>query len=277
MIRRHVFKDSAGAAELTLPVTPSSYQWETAQTIQQLEIEGLGDINLPGQAKLYAGSIECMFPARAYAFAEGGAAPEPQYYIDRFERWVQQHTVLRYIVTGTDINAQVLVESIQYREQDGTNDVYAKISLREYRQLQAELLVPETAETPAENEARPSDTGSEARTHTVVRGDTLWAICRQYYGEPTLYAKLASYNGVKNANLIYPGQVLQIPPKEKLAETAVTCSTAAIVSKPAPSTTVELGGKTYGVVNYGNKDDPLIIAAQLSRSGVLNYIGSRNK
>ena len=71
--------------------------------------------------------------------------------------------------------------------------------------------------------------------------------------------------------------MLQIPPKEKLAETAVTCSTAAIVSKPAPSTTVELGGKTYGVVNYGNKDDPLIIAAQLSRSGVLNYIGSRNK
>ena len=134
-----------------------------------------------------------------------------------------------------------------------------------------ELLVPETAETPAENEERPSDTGSEARTHTVVRGDTLWAICRQYYGEPTLYAKLASYNGVKNANLIYPGQVLNIPPKEKLAETAVTCSTAAIAAKPAPSTKVELGGKTYNVVHYGNKDDPAIVAAQLSRSGVLNY------
>ena len=43
-----------------------------------------------------------------------------------------------------------------------------------------------------------------------------WGICRKFYSAPTLCWKLAKYNGIQNANLIYPGQILKIPEKKEL-------------------------------------------------------------
>ena len=44
-------------------------------------------------------------------------------------------------------------------------------------------------------------------TYAVKRGDTLSSIARQYN---TTWQKIASDNGLKNPNLIYPGQILKI-------------------------------------------------------------------
>ena len=43
--------------------------------------------------------------------------------------------------------------------------------------------------------------------YTVQRGDTLWRIARRYRTCPI---RIARINGIRNANLIYPGQVLKI-------------------------------------------------------------------
>ena len=51
-------------------------------------------------------------------------------------------------------------------------------------------------------------------THTVVPGDTLWDISGAYYGDPTRWPEIYAANtGVigGDPNLIFPGQVLQIP------------------------------------------------------------------
>ena len=50
----------------------------------------------------------------------------------------------------------------------------------------------------------------------MVKGDTLWGICRRTYGDGTLAWKLAEYNSIKNANLIYPGQIVKLPDKGNL-------------------------------------------------------------
>ena len=50
-----------------------------------------------------------------------------------------------------------------------------------------------------------------AQTYTVVRGDTLSAIAKRFYGKASEYRKIASANNLANPDLIHPGQVLTIP------------------------------------------------------------------
>lgn len=47
-------------------------------------------------------------------------------------------------------------------------------------------------------------------TVRVVRGDTLWAIAKKYLGSGNKYPTLASWNGIKNPNLIYVGQIIKV-------------------------------------------------------------------
>lgn len=51
------------------------------------------------------------------------------------------------------------------------------------------------------------------RAVTVQKGDTLWAISRDRYGDGVLYVKLFEANklSIRDPNLIYPGQVFEIP------------------------------------------------------------------
>jgi nucleoid-associated protein YgaU len=54
----------------------------------------------------------------------------------------------------------------------------------------------------------------EAQYYTVVKGDNLSKISRQYYGDPNKYAKIFEANKpmLKSPDLIYPGQMLRILP-----------------------------------------------------------------
>lgn len=53
----------------------------------------------------------------------------------------------------------------------------------------------------------------EGKTYTVQKGDSLWKIAKQFYGNGAQYSKIVSANAdkIKNPNLIYPGQVFTIP------------------------------------------------------------------
>lgn len=54
----------------------------------------------------------------------------------------------------------------------------------------------------------------EAQYYTVVSGDTLSKIAKQYYGDPNKYMKIFEANKpmLSNPDRIYPGQKLRIPP-----------------------------------------------------------------
>ncbi|VAW37413.1 hypothetical protein MNBD_GAMMA01-1013 [hydrothermal vent metagenome] len=58
-----------------------------------------------------------------------------------------------------------------------------------------------------------SNTEPSFKTYTVKSGDTLGKISKEMYGKASLYNKIFEANTpmLKNANLIYPGQVLKIP------------------------------------------------------------------
>ena len=51
----------------------------------------------------------------------------------------------------------------------------------------------------------------EVKTHTVVAGDTLFNIAKQYLGDGNRYMELAKANNIPNADHIEIGQVITIP------------------------------------------------------------------
>ncbi len=55
----------------------------------------------------------------------------------------------------------------------------------------------------------------ESQWHTVVKGDTLWAISQAAYGNGAAYNKIFEANQpmLSNPDKIYPGQKLRIPPQ----------------------------------------------------------------
>ena len=204
--------------EVRLPVTPSRYRWGSAQQLNQVDIDAVGTVALPGGRAAHTDSVECMFPAQRYPFCSPGAVIDPMYYIRLFERLIAGKKVVRYIVEGR-INVPVLVEEIVYEERDGTKDVYATLYLAEHIELEAVTTETRTTNPDTGNYNRSDDSGDgQTESYTVVSGDPLSAICRRFYGNggPAYYNALAKYNSIKNPNLIFPGQQLTIPPAAQM-------------------------------------------------------------
>ncbi len=196
------------------------YPMAAGRAVERLDMAQTGQIALPGLKSLFMGTLEFMLPAQSYPFLTSGAVAQPSHYLGQLTEWSAAANVCRYIVTGTDINVPVLLGALDYGENDGTNDVNCKLPLYEYRYLDEAQ-----AEKVTQNNGRPVDTTSQPETagsYTVVKGDSLWAICKKNYGDGSLAYKLATANSIKNPNLIYPGQVLTLPDKAVLAGYAAT-------------------------------------------------------
>lgn len=210
MQRKFIFKDDI--KEMLLPVTPPSFTIEHGINIETINIHTLGDVNIAGYSTLANIKIDCLFPAQDYPFAFI-TGMDPYSYVETFKKWSHERKIIRFIIPDTPVNIPVLVQSISYTEKDGTNDVYATITLREYR----ELTIIKVERQGSENTVRGAgSSASPATSYTVKKGDTLSSICRKFYGNASLYSKLANANDIKNPNLIRIGQILKIPEKSQL-------------------------------------------------------------
>jgi nucleoid-associated protein YgaU len=64
-----------------------------------------------------------------------------------------------------------------------------------------------------DKEKKSTDEWSADQWHEVKKGETLWKIAEHYYGDGSLYTKIAEANRdtIKDPNLIRIGQRIRIP------------------------------------------------------------------
>lgn len=219
---RIIFVNLTTGQEVVLPVTPQQFVIDHGVNVETVNLTGFGDVHLAGDRTLFTEPLEFMLPVQYYPFNDVTTVLDPYYYIDFFELTSDNKQVCRFIVSDSSTQCEVLIENLQYRQQEGVGDYYCTLTLRRHRQPNPVRLVGDDQQaaqvaavtTPARATDTPAQTA--VQNHTVQPGDTLSGICRKYYGNANLYPKLAAYNNIKNPDLIYDGSVLKIPPASAL-------------------------------------------------------------
>lgn len=227
-MQQHIFRDPATGEAVVMPVSPGGHSIEQGRKVSVIAMHTVGEIAQPAERVVLDEELTYLLPARDYSFCNPGAVLDPYYYIEKFAAWSTAGTVLRWIITDTPINLPVLLGPIQHehREDDQSGDLYMTVPLVGCPPLEA------VTREATGNKSRASDEESTVGgTYIVVRGDTLGGICRRFYGDASLYLRLAAANGIKNPHLIHPGQVLKIPPLKSLPKASGTISKSASIAK----------------------------------------------
>ena len=133
------------------------------------------------------------------------------------EDWRKKGQDIRFIVTGTDINIPIIIESFSYGEVAGSRDVEYTLNLKEHKSIYiSPLPKTETPTTSTPNTTRPTEPPATPKSHKVVKGDSLWAIAQKYLGNGSRYPEIKkanwdTYPSLKNNNIIYTHMTLVIP------------------------------------------------------------------
>lgn len=219
MLRKYIFKNNVTGQEVVLPVTPGAFTIDRGVPVEAVDVHGFGEYAMAGSGmQLFTETLEFMLPRKRYPFCLPGTNLDPYYYIEFFQRTSDRKQTCRFVISDTPTVCDVLLENLQYGERDGTNDVYCALTIHRWRPLGAVRTVTESAAaTVTGGQPRTSDSPPDAQqSYTIRRGDTLIGLCRKFYGDSSLYPKLAAYNGIANPHMIFDGNTLKIPPKDKL-------------------------------------------------------------
>ena len=207
---------------IRLPVMPSEFERVIGANYETNNVIGLGDIATFGGNGLAQLSLSSFFPNKEYSFNAYSDVPKPYEFVKYFKEWKNKGTVVRVIMTGTDINQQMYITNFSYGEKDGTGDVYYTVDLVEYRPITVPVINETSSNTQNtsrqdENNDNSNDANnSTQKTHKVVKGDCLWDIAKKYLGKGSDYPKIkeankSKYPSLAKNNVIYVNWELIIP------------------------------------------------------------------
>lgn len=227
--------------KIQLPVKPSDFMVSVSHKNTVVNVIKLGDINLIGKTGLREITLSSFFPAKDYNFSNNSDRKAPVEYVETLEKWRNSGKPIRVIITDT-LNMQCTIESFSWGEQDATGDIYYSIALKEHKKIKAKTSTADT--TPASTSSSASSTrevktSTAGGTYTVKKGDTLWKIAKQYYGDGSKYMLIYNANSKKlsNPNTLSIGTVLTIP-----AYNSSTASSAPTQAKATSGTYKGAGG-----------------------------------
>jgi len=199
------------AEKLQLPVNPTGeFRLSTGNKNNIVDIHGLGELHLAGGQKLAEIQLSSFFPVYYAPYCSYRSIPDPYAAVGIIDNWRRSSQPIRLVITETNINMAMLIDSFEYGERAGSRDVYYTLALREYRFVQIRQV---TDPVPTGMSAPRPDPKPAPKTYQVRPGDSLYMIAKKVYGDGAkwrdLYAANKSTVGV-DPNLIKTGQQLVV-------------------------------------------------------------------
>ncbi len=215
-------KNESIGGEMLLPVTPEGYEISYGMEIETVRATNIGDINVHGRRKPQNIKITGFFTVQDYDFknsSSGGVAPtHVMAYVNLIRNWITMKSIVRLIIaerTGARVNERFYIEELTISEKKEDNgDIPFTLQLRQYTPLQEEQPKGKNSQNNVKRVDVPPKRPDSKKTYTVKKGDCLYNIARQFYGNPNEWRKIYNANKQvigKNPNLIYPGQIYTIP------------------------------------------------------------------
>ena len=133
---------SNGADRLRLPVLPADIAVQHTGGAQRATLQELGEVIFSGKRKLRTMQIESYFPARYDGNCQYRAIPLPSTAAALLQRWIDEGTQVRLLITGgaLDINMLVLIEGGTFTMGKVAGDVAYQLTLTEYRPITVKRL-----------------------------------------------------------------------------------------------------------------------------------------
>ena len=175
--------------KIRFPVVPSSIGVNRSNNIDTQSVLKLGEVPIFNGTSLKTIDLTSFFPNQEYSFCDYTGFMKPYEFSYKIQKWMYEGKPLRIIVTDSPTNMKCLIQQFDTVEQDGTRDLYFTLNLLEYKEIQVPKL-NSSNENKEQNTTRPSDKDTNSnqnkpqqKTYKVVKGDSLWAIARKYYGK----------------------------------------------------------------------------------------------
>jgi nucleoid-associated protein YgaU len=212
------FSDEQNKLTLRLPVNPEEITYNQTQNVDEIDIFGIGGINIPRGMKPIEISFESEFPSKPHQYVETpNDFKDGEFYIRQFTEWRNSDKPIRYIVhdgTKVKLNILVIIEDFEVKEKAGEEgDYYISFGLKQYKPYGISTLLSAGSQllySQNNREVNPPN----PKSYTIKRGDTLYLIAKRFLGDGARYPEIHSINIPplqSNPNLIHPDQVIKLP------------------------------------------------------------------
>ncbi|GAB0167447.1 LysM domain-containing protein [Lysinibacillus sp. CTST325] len=214
------------------PVAPAELNTKINGRNETVVLMNEGEVNVIKKPGLTDIDFEVLLPNVKYPFAiyPNGFQPAT-FYLEKLEKLKISDKPFQFIVNRMmpngnllfDTNMTMTIEDYEIKESvDYGFDVMVNIQLKQYRAYGNKRIViqPTTKPSSTSNttttqkavveQKRPTTGKEKPKTHTVVKGDTLWAIAKKYLGDGSKHTELAKLNNISNPNVLKVGQVIKL-------------------------------------------------------------------
>ena len=127
---------------------------------------------------------------------------DPSECVSLLEKWKEGKKAVRVIITESPVNLMMAIKSFDYREQDGSRDIYYELKFIEWRDLNTPLANNEKQiDSVTGLRKRPIGTSIPPKPNAVQRARDILDASKKAYGKYQYWRTLRDRNNLKHLAL----------------------------------------------------------------------------